>query len=231
MPKPRKPKYRVVGASAESVALNRTPPYQQFYKKGTPPAEDKKNAPGEEGDKKKKGGSSAKKEKGKGAAEKGKEDGKAAAKALVTAMGPMTPPPTPAGDPLKTMFDAQQMQQLHNIAPGMIPVFVPAATPGGSPTVFMMPSKDMQSVAALTAQPAMTAPVVAKPSPAKAPQKEPSLYEAIEISKRSIGKKNDGKGNNKSKKLKGEATKQGMADQGSYQTLADIDANKLFQKK
>jgi len=37
------------------------------------------------------------------------------------------------------------------------------------------------------------------------------LYEAIEISKRSIGKKNDGKGNNKSKKSKGEATKQGMA--------------------
>ncbi|KAF7637280.1 hypothetical protein Mgra_00003246 [Meloidogyne graminicola] len=194
---------------------------------GTPPDEKKteeKKSP-EEGDKKKKPVSV---KKGKGASDKGKGD--SPAKALVTAMGPTTPPTaTLANDQLKTIFSAQTMLQLQNISPGMIPVILPASQPGGTPTVMMMPAKDMQSVAAVTAQPLKQSTTVA---PTPAPQKEPSLYEAIEVSKRSIGgeKKAVGKEKENSKRSNRE-TKPGMADQGSYQTLADIDTNKMFQKK
>uniref|UniRef100_A0A1I8BE07 ShKT domain-containing protein n=1 Tax=Meloidogyne hapla TaxID=6305 RepID=A0A1I8BE07_MELHA len=195
-----------------------------------PPAEEKKSVPAEEGDKKKKG--TAKKQKEKGAAEKGKGEGQPA-KEPVTATAPTAttaqtmPAATPTtADPMKTMFNEQTMVQLQNAPPGMIAVLLPSTVPGGNPTVVMMPSKEMQSMAAVTAQlskqAAVASAVKVQSTASKTSQKEPSLYEAIEISKsdgdKDSGKesaKESGKDSDTSKKSKKEMevdlTKTGMA--------------------
>lgn len=253
----KKNKKKKAGNTKSEPAQEAQPP--------TPPAEEKekKPAPAVEGDKKKKG--AGKKEKAKGTKSKTEEQ---PAKEVVTAQTVTTTPsmptaipapaPTTAADPMKT-FTEQTMLQLQNIQlpPGMIPVLLPPAVPGGTPTVIMMPAKGaMQSMAAVQSKQTAVASAVKAQSTSKTSQKEPSLYEAIEISKddgdkgggkesvkgsvkgsvkesaKESSKKSekDSEGSKKSKK-EVDLTKTGMADQGSYQTLADIDTKGIFDKK
>uniref|UniRef100_A0A915LN94 Uncharacterized protein n=1 Tax=Meloidogyne javanica TaxID=6303 RepID=A0A915LN94_MELJA len=148
---------------------------------------------------------------------------------------PAAAPTTTAADPMKTVFMEQTMLQLQNIQlpPGMIPVLLPPAVPGGTPTVIMMPAKGaMQSMAAVQSKQAAVASAVKAQSTSKTSQKEPSLYEAIEISK-DDGDKGGGKESVKGsvkgsvKESAKESSKKSEKDsEGSKKSKKEVDLTK-----